>query len=314
MDITLLGIPLGLILLYYGADWLVEGAKKAALILGVSPFVVGLTIVAFGSSAPEAATALMSAKSGAIVLGTVVGSNIANIALIVGISALIFPLATRYKDIRLEIFALLGSAVFMIVLCATGIIGFLHGLILIALIFLFVFMVYRNSSEDRQAPPEILCPKDGSLVRQLAMSILGLAVLIVGANVFIDGAVVLANILNVSELVIGLIVVAVGTSLPELTISVVAAFKKETEIALSNIIGSNIFNALFVLGLGAVVSPLIVPTSLLNFDLPVMLMLTVILALCIRWKDGIPRLVGLLFLAIYAAYLVFTVFPGLILF
>lgn len=311
MDVTLLGIPLGLILLYYGADWLVEGAKKAALILGVSPFVVGLTIVAFGSSAPEAATALMSAKSGAIVLGTVVGSNIANIALIIGISAMIFPLTTRYKDIRLEIYALLGSAVLMIVLSATGVIGLLPGLLLFALIFLFVLMVYRNSSTSRQVMPEPLIPQDGSLSRQLLMSVLGLALLIIGATVFIDGAVALAEILQVSELVIGLIVVAVGTSLPELTISVVAAFKKETEIALSNIIGSNIFNALFVLGIGAVISPLIVPASLLQFDLPVMLLLTLILISFIRWKDGIPRYVGLLFFFIYVAYILLTVLPTL---
>lgn len=313
MDLTLIGIPLGLILLYYGADWLVEGAKKAALILGVSPFVIGLTIVAFGSSAPEAATALMSAKSGAIVLGTVVGSNIANIALILGISAMIFPLATRYQDIRFEIYVLLASSIFMIILSSMGVIGLTQGLLLIALIFVFVFLVYRNSSEERLVAPEPLNPQDGSLRRQLIMSVLGLALLVIGANVFIDGAVVLANILNVSELVIGLIVVAVGTSLPELTISVVAAFKKETEIALSNIIGSNIFNALFVLGLGATVSPLIVPASLLQFDLPVMMMLTVILALCIRWKNGIPRYVGLLFFSIYVAYLVLTIIPNMLL-
>jgi len=314
MELVLLGIPLGLVLLYYGANWLVDNAKRVAFILGVSPFVIGLTIVAFGSSAPEAALAVMSGKSSDIVLGNVIGSNIANIGLVIGLSALIFPLVTRFETVRFEVWAMLLSTLLITFIALGGVFSFWHGLLLLGLIFLFVYLVYRSAQKDplkeivdlefeEDLPPE-------RLWYHIGMTLLGLAVLIIGANVFIDGAVVLANILNVSELVIGLIVVAIGTSLPELSICVVAAYKKETEIILSNIIGSNIFNALFVLGLGAVVSPLYVSSSMFTLDFPVMLFLSLALVLMIRLKGGVSRIVGALLLLIYLAYVAVLFLPS----
>lgn len=317
MELVLLGIPLGLVLLYYGANWLVDNAKRVAFILGVSPFVIGLTIVAFGSSAPEAALAVMSGKSSDIVLGNVIGSNIANIGLVIGLSALIFPLVTRFETVRFEVWAMLVSTILITFIALGGVFSFWHGLFLLGLIFLFVYLVYRSAQRDplkeivdMESEEEI--PPPQRLWYHIGMTIFGLAVLIIGADVFIDGAVVLANILNVSELVIGLIVVAIGTSLPELSICVVAAYKKETEIILSNIIGSNIFNALFVLGLGAVVSPLFVSSSMFNLDFPMMLFMALALVVIIRLRGSVSRIVGGLLLLIYLAYVAVLFMPSLL--
>ena len=315
MDIALLGIPLGFVLLYYGANWLVDNAKRIAFVLGVSPFVIGLTIVAFGSSAPEAALAVMSSKSADIVLGNVVGSNIVNIGLGVGLSALIFPLSTRFDTVRFEVWVMLLAALLITIIAWFGIFELPHGLLLMALIFLFIYVVYRSSQNDPlKEVVDATVDSDAdraNLGRYIIMTVVGLAALILGANVFVDGAVVLADMLNVSELVIGLIVVALGTSLPELSICIVAALKKETEIILSNIIGSNIFNALFVLGLGAVVAPIAVPSSMLSLDFPVMILLSILLAVAIRTYGVVSRKEGALLLTIYLAYVAFLFLPSL---
>lgn len=309
MDIALLGIPLGFILLYYGANWLVDNAKRIAFVLGVSPFVIGLTIVAFGSSAPEAALSVMSSKSADIVLGNVVGSNIANIGLVVGLSALIFPLSTRFDTVRFEVWVMFLAALLITFIAWFGIFELPHGILLLALIFLFIYAIYRGSQNDpMKEVVDATVESDAdraSLGRYIIMTVVGLAALILGANVFVDGAVVLADMLNVSELVIGLIVVALGTSLPELSICIVAALKKETEIILSNIIGSNIFNAFFVLGLGAVVAPIAVPSSMLSLDFPVMILLSILLAVAIRTYGVVSRKEGALLLAVYVAYVSF---------
>lgn len=315
MDIALLGIPLGFVLLYYGANWLVDNAKRIAFVLGVSPFVIGLTIVAFGSSAPEAALSVMSSKSADIVLGNVVGSNIVNIGLGVGLSALIFPLSTRFDTVRFEVWVMLLAALLITIIAWFGIFELPHGLLLMALIFLFIYVVYRSSQNDPlKEVVDATVDSDAdraNLGRYIIMTVVGLAALILGANVFVDGAVVLADMLNVSELVIGLIVVALGTSLPELSICIVAALKKETEIILSNIIGSNIFNALFVLGLGAVVAPIAVPSSMLSLDFPVMILLSILLAVAIRTYGVVSRKEGALLLTIYLAYVAFLFLPSL---
>lgn len=315
MEIALLGIPLGFVLLYYGANWLVDNAKRIAFVLDVSPFVIGLTIVAFGSSAPEAALAVMSSKSADIVLGNVVGSNIVNIGLVVGLSALIFPLSTRFDTVRFEVWVMLLAALLITIIAWFGIFELPHGLLLMALIFLFIYVVYRSSQNDPlKEVVDATVDSDAdraNLGRYIIMTVVGLAALILGANVFVDGAVVLADMLNVSELVIGLIVVALGTSLPELSICVVAALKKETEIILSNVIGSNIFNALFVLGLGAVVAPIAVPSSMLSLDFPVMILLSILLAVAIRTYGVVSRKEGALLLTIYLAYVAFLFLPSL---
>ena len=315
MDLVLLGIPLGLLLLYFGANWLVDNAKRVAFILGVSPFVIGLTIVAFGSSAPEAALALMSGKSSDIVLGNVIGSNIANIGLVIGLSALIFPLFTCFDTVRSEVWAMLLATLLITFIALGGVFSIWHGILLLVLILLFVYLVYRSAQRETCKETVDLgleeTPPSERIWYHIGMTVLGLALLIIGANVFVDGAVVLANILNVSELVIGLIVVAIGTSLPELSICVVAAFKKETEIVLSNIIGSNIFNALFVLGLGALVSPLVVSSSMFNLDFSIMLFLSMLLVLAIRLKGGVSRILGAILLLIYVIYVVLSFFPSL---
>ncbi len=306
MSLALLGLPLGFILLYFSSNWLVDSAKKVALILGVSPFVIGLTIVAFGSSSPEAALALMSGKSSDVVLGTIVGSNIANIGLVIGLSALVYPLATRFDTVRFEVWMMLAAAVLFTFMASSGAFDLFEGLIMLLLMMIFVYIVYRFSRQDpmREMADEVLMTgESGSLRRNLAIIVLSLALLIVGAQFFVVGAIDLANMVGVSELVIGLVVVAIGTSLPELSISLAAAYKRETEIILSNIIGSNIFNSLFVIGIATANATISVPRGMLFLEFPLMIALSLMLLLFIRFRGGVGRKAGLVFVFIYFAYL-----------
>jgi len=306
MSLALLGLPLGFILLYYSSNWLVDSAKRTALLLGVSPFVIGLTIVAFGSSSPEAAIALMARTSPDVVLGNIVGSNIANIGLVIGLTAIIYPLATRFDTVKFEAWVMLAAALLLTLMAASGAFDILEGVLLLALMTAFLLVVYRLSKKDplREVVDETLIYEDpGRLAPNLAVLVVSLALLVLGAQVFVLGAVELADALQLPELVIGLVVVAIGTSLPELSISLAAAWKRETEIVLSNIIGSNIFNALFVMGLAAISATIVVPAAMLRMDLLVMLGLSLILLLLMRLRGGISRRGGLVFAFIYFAYL-----------
>lgn len=293
-------------MLYFSSNWLVDSAKRLALILGVSPFVIGLTIVAFGSSAPEAALALMSDKSPDVVLGNIVGSNIANIGLVIGISALVYPLATRFDTVRFEVWVMLAATALFTVMAYNRQMEVFEGIILLLIMALFIYVVYRFSRQDpmREIADEVLRSEDDSrLSTNLLITIVSLGLLVIGARFFVIGAVEFASFMGVSELVVGLVVVAIGTSLPELSISLVAAIKKETEIILSNIIGSNIFNSLFVMGLAAVNSPIMVPMHMMSLEFPLMLVLSIMLLLAIRFRGGVGRKFGLVFVFIYFAYL-----------
>ncbi len=306
MSLALLGLPLGFILLFQASNWLVDSAKRTALLLGVSPFVVGITIVAFGSSSPEAALALMASTSPDVILGNIVGSNIANIGLVVGLTAIVYPLAIRFDTVKFEVWVMLAASVLLTLMAASGDLDLVEGIVLLALMAAFIYVVYRLSKRDplREVVDETLMSEDpGRLGPNLAIMAVSLALLVLGAQVFVLGAVALADALQVPELVIGLVVVAIGTSLPELSISLAAAWKRETEIVLSNIIGSNIFNALFVMGLAALSATIAVPAAMLRLDLLVMLALSVILLILIRVRGGISRRGGLVFAFIYFAYL-----------
>ncbi|HIJ00009.1 MAG: cation:H+ antiporter [Candidatus Methanomethylophilaceae archaeon] len=306
MSLALLGLPLGFILLYFSSDWLVDSAKKVALSLGVSPFVIGLTIIAFGSSSPEAALAIMASISPDIVLGNIVGSNIANIALVIGAAAIIYPISTRFDTVRFEVWVMLLAAILFTLMATTGELSLSEGIILLIIMFLFTYIVYSLSKQDPKreiADHEMLVDIEDNVLKNLVVLLVSLVLLILGAQFFVKGAVELANTLGVSELIIGLVVVSIGTSLPELSISVMAAFKKETEIALSNIIGSNIFNSLFVMGLAAVNATIVVPTGMLYLEFPLMILLSLLLLLSIRFKGGVRRIAGMVFLTIYFVYL-----------
>ncbi len=316
MDWILLGIPIGIVMLYFGSDWMVKGGKGLALRLGVAPFVIGLTVLAFGSSAPECVTSIVSGDTPQIIIGNVVGSNIANIGLAIGLAALVGPLAAKYSTMRFELIVMMLSAVLITVMAMTGAIGTVEGLILMVLLFVFVFSVYRlkkDDAEGQEAYTSEVEEDDGpEFMRktpfQILLVIVGLVLLYFGARFFIDGAKELASMVGVSDMLIGLIVVAIGTSLPELCISVMAAYRGEADLAVSNIVGSNIFNAFFVLGVGASLSTVPIVDSMMCFHLPVMLVFSAVMFLMIRGRNRIDRPMGAILVAMYAAYIVVMAF------
>ncbi len=307
----LLGIVLGIIMLYFGSDWLVDGAKKLALRLGIAPFVIGLTVLAFGSSAPEAITSIVSTSNPDIIIGNVIGSNIANIGLCIGLAALIHPMAAKFASMRFEITTMVVSVSLITVMGISGFIGLVDGIILISLLFIFILAVYFLKRGDKDAQESYVSEIEDEIDRStkklvlwIGMCIVGLVLLYFGARFFIDGATDLAREIGVSELMIGLIVVAIGTSLPELCISLMAAYRGENELAVSNIVGSNIFNSFFVLGIGAVLVDVPVSDTTLAFHMPVMIFLSVLMFIMVWKRNEISKLSGIVLLLIYVGYII----------
>ena len=305
MDWVLLGIPVGIVFLYFGSEALVDGGKNMALRLGVTPFVIGLTVLAFGTSAPEAITSIVSRNDPGIIIGNVVGSNIVNIAVCIGLAAIIFPIASKFEDNRIEFITMVLASLIVLVMAIGGI-GTIEGIILLALLALFIFIVYKtkvNTTEAEEEAEEI-GEADMPMWKSILYVLAGLVLLYFGADMFVDGSKEVAEMAGISELVIGLFLVAIGTSLPELCVSIMAAFRHENDIAVSNIIGSNIFNAFFVLGIGAVVSDIPVYDSLFTLHIPVMILLSVLMALFI-WKWGkVDRWSGAILVSVYVVYAV----------
>ena len=304
MDFALLGIPVGIVLLYFGSKWMVDGAKKIAILMGISPFVIGLTVLAFGSSAPEAITSIVSRDAPALIAGNVIGSNIVNIGIAIGLAAVLSPLYCSFKDTKVELATMVLSALVVIAMAFTGTINRVFGFVLVASIFVFVYIVYRlkKDSDEASAANEITETTDWPLWKSILLTAFGLLVLYFGSEFFVDGAKVAAEMMGVSDLLIGLIVVAVGTSLPEICICLMAAYRKETEMAVSNIVGSNIFNCFFVLGIGACLVDVPVSGIVLTFHLPVMLIMTLIMCAFLYKNDRIGRYAGLVLFAIYVVY------------
>ncbi len=307
MDWVLLGIPLGIVMLYFGSEWLVKGAKNLALRLGVAPFVVGLTVVAFGSSAPEMVTSVVSANTPAIILGNVIGSNVANIGIAIALAAIVCPLVAKYHDMKLEINMMVVISFVVLALAIFGLLSLWFGIILLIILVAFLYVVYRAKG-DSGVGQEAYLDEVGEETQQgypilIALIAVGLILLYYGANFFIDGAVELAHMIGISDLLVGLIVVAVGTSLPEICICLIAASRGENDLAVANIVGSNIFNACAVLGVGCIVAKIPVSDSVLYFHLPVMIILALAMYAAVRWKHRISRPTAFILLGIYAAYL-----------
>ena len=302
----------GLAVLVVGADVLVRGASRLAVSFGVSPLVVGLTVVAFGTSAPEMAVSVGSALAGSpdLAIGNVVGSNIANVLLILGISALITPLLVDEQIIRQEIPIMIGASALLVVMALDGNIGLLESIALFGLVIAYtVFLVVqsRRASKAVQDEFETEIPTstwDRHWAVQVGLIVGGLVMLVVGADWLVDSAVAFARAFGVSDLVIGLTVVAVGTSMPEIATSIVAAMRGQRDIAVGNVVGSNVFNILAVLGAAGIASGAGLPVSeaARNFDLWVMLAVAfACLPIMITGRE-IARWEGGVFLAYYAAY------------
>lgn len=311
----------GLAALVVGADLLVRGASRLALSFGISPLVVGLTIVAFGTSAPEMAVstgAVLNGQTG-LAMGNVVGSNIFNVLFILGLSALIAPLVVHVQIIRQEVPILMGASLLLLVLGLDGRISLTDGALLFGLLLAYtVFLVVQSRRETQAAQAEfeaeIHAPTAGAwdarLPVQIALIVAGLALLVLGSDWLVGAAVVFAKALGVSDLVIGLTIVAAGTSMPEVATSVAAALKGERDIAVGNVVGSNTFNILGCLGLAGLAAGsegLVVAPSLMAFDIWVML--AVALACLPIFLSGreIARWEGAVFLGYYAAYVSYLI-------
>lgn len=306
----------GFALLIKGADWFVEGASNIAGLLRVPRILVGLTIVAFGTSSPEATVSIIAALEGSadVALGNVIGSNIFNITLVVGITAMLNPLKVESETIRKEIpFTLLASAALLVLMSDMALQGFSSNLItrsdgLIFLLFFAVFMyyVFEIARKSRNNGGEAEQPVNTTWGKNTLFTLLGLAAIIFGGDLVVSNSTEIAYALGMSETLVGLTIVAIGTSLPELVTSITAALKKQSEIALGNIVGSNIFNILFVLGASSVISPLAVNSKVFT-DVVIMIVLTILLLVFSRTHSKVGKGEGAVLAAVYIAYLVYVI-------
>ncbi|MFV0596434.1 calcium/sodium antiporter [Shewanella sp.] len=298
----------GFIILTLGAEALVRGASSIALRLGITPLVIGLTIVAFGTSAPELAVSVKSALAGnsGIALGNVIGSNIANIGLILAITALIRPIQVQSQMVRRDIPLMILASMLFWGLLLDGELSLIDGIILLSLLVGYLVFSYFSAKHTTDADGEVIEEGPKNPLLSIAFIIVGIGMLVGGGILFVNGAVDLAKVFGVSEVIIGLTIVAIGTSMPELVTSVLAALKGESDIAIGNIVGSNIFNILGILGVTAVVYPV----SGLGFqplDFIVMLALAVII-LPFAWSGlRIGRREGATLLIAYLGYMVYLV-------
>jgi len=302
----LLYVAAGLVLLVFGGDALVKGAVALALRLGIPALIVGLTVVAFGTSAPELIVSVQAALNGqaGIALGNVVGSNLANILLILGLPALIATIRSSQIDTRRSYLVMLGTAVLFVILSQFSPITWWHGLILLAALALTIWDNIRQARAHREAQEELPAADHMPIWKIAAFILGGLVGLGFGASFLVEGATNIARALGVSETVIGLTLVAIGTSLPELVTSVVAAFRGQADVAMGNVIGSNTFNILAILGVTAVIAPMNVPAQILAFDNWVMLGVSLLLIPFVFFKLDIGKLAGIGLVGGYIAYTV----------
>lgn len=320
MDLlTLFLFVVGLGLLISGADLLVRGASVLATRVGVSPLVIGLTIVAFGTSSPELAVSINSAWSGDanIALGNVIGSNIFNVLFILGLAALIAPLIVAQQLIRVDVPLMIGSSILLLLLALDGAISRLDGLLLVGGVAAYTFFLVQLSRKETDRT--VLSEYDEAFAaesrpiapwpRQVGSVVVGLGLLVIGSRWLVDGAVQLASALGMSDLIVGLTIVAAGTSLPEVATSVIASLRGERDIAVGNVVGSSIFNILAVLGLSSLVSRdgISVAPSMVAFDIPVAITVAVACLPIFFTGHLIARWEGALFLAYYLAYTLYLI-------
>jgi cation:H+ antiporter len=320
--IPIVAILAGFVLLALGGEWLVRGASRLASAARISPLVIGLTVVAFGTSSPELAVTLQSSFAGQadLAVGNVVGSNIFNVLFILGLSSLIVPLAVSSQLIRWDVPLMILASVLLLLLGMDGSLGRYDGLLLFGgLVAYTAWSIIESRREGLKVKAEQEAESVGEakagrhLVVQVGWIILGLGVLILGARWLTDGAVTIARLLGVSELVIGLTIVAVGTSLPEVAASLIASLRGQRDIAVGNVVGSNLFNILGVLGLTALVAPegIAVAPAALWFDIPVMIAVAVATLPIVFTGHLISRWEGALFFAYYIAYVGYLVLDAI---
>jgi cation:H+ antiporter len=312
--LTLVLFIAGIVLLISGAELLVRGASRLAVSVGITPLVVGLTVVAFGTGSPELAVGIQASMAGQadITVGNVVGSNIFNVLLILGLSAIVAPLIVSQQLVRLDVPIMIIVSVALLLMSIDGVLDRADGVILFAASVGYTWLLIRISRREAAAVHDEYVreygaaqPRDvGRWPMHVVLILIGLGLLVVGADWLVEGAVSIAEALGVSELIIGLTVIAAGTSLPEVATSVVAGLRGERDIAVGNVVGSNLFNILVVIGVTASVSPggITVASAAINFDMPVMIAASVLCLPIFFVKYRIGRWEGALFLSYYVFY------------
>ena len=325
---------LGLGILYLGADWLVQGASDVAKRFGIRPIIVGLTIVALGTSIPEFLLNFFAVLIGedGLAIGNIIGSNISNIALILGISAAVAPLAIGKEVLKKEYPMMLAVTGLFYLLALDGLISRTDGMILVAGLIAFMVFIVTDSIKHAKAnggaasaPAEELPeptiataalqklfsgPRTAPLVR-VVLIVGGITALAIGARLMVDSAIGIATILEIAPLIIGLTIVAIGTSLPELAASLMCALKKEGDMSVGNILGSNMLNILFVIGFVAIIQPMKIEAETIQFHFPVMMAFSLVLYPLARKKHQLSRVHGILLLVAFVVYLVWLIYPEL---
>ena len=301
----------GLTMLYFGAEWLVKGSIAISNKLGVSQLVIGLTVVAFGTSAPELAVSVSSAMQGLsdVALGNVVGSNIVNMGAILGISAIVSPIIVSKSAVRKEVLIMIGVSFLLLAIILDGKIDSIDGILLVVGIIVFVWYSYKSSKKDtdiEEIPVSQILQKN-VFSKSVVFMIAGLLLLTGGSFLTVDNAVIIGTSFGVSELFMGLTVVAIGTSLPELITSVVAARKGHADLSVGNIVGSNIFNIMAILGISSLISGITVSEQVL-VDVGIMLAFSIVLIPIMRSGFVISRTEGILLIAGYVGYVIFLLY------
>ncbi len=298
----------GLVGLYLGGEGLVRGSVSLAEGMGVSQLMIGLTIVGMGTSAPELLVSLKAALNGQpnIALGNVVGSNIANVLLILGASAFVYPVMHWDKAIRRDILVALGGALLLAYFAQGQVIGRFAAFLMLAALIAYLYRAYLGAVSkplSDSEPVQVTRSRSSqALFLSVGFIIVGLVLLVFGADFLVTGASNIARRLGVSEAIIGLTVVAIGTSLPELATSITAALKRHSDVALGNVVGSNVFNILGILGFTALISPVSVDAQIRSFDIPVMVIVTIALAAILFLRHSITKQMGAVMMSLYAAY------------
>ena len=304
MSIGFTYLIIGSVVLFYGAEWIINGGSQLAKYFGLSSIVIGLTVVAFGTSLPELVVSLAAALEGSptIAVGNVIGSNIANVGLVLGLSSLVFPLTIKFTQIKIDLSIYMIVCLLFTYFCMDGEIIRMEGLILFACIIAYTWFAITHSAKKKNPEIDQINP-NVPLSKTLLLILFGILSLSFGANIFITGAIDIARYFGISEVVIGMTIVALGTSLPELATSVIAAFRKESAISIGNIIGSNLFNLLSVIGLVSMISPLESPVKIIHFEIPYMVIYGLVLVPISLMPQPIHRGSALLLLLGYGMFI-----------
>lgn len=295
----------GFVLLYYGANFLVRGSSSIAVSLGVKKIVVGLTLVALGTSMPEFVVSLFAALRDVddVSVGNIVGSNLANILLVLGMASIISPIRVKQRVFILELPILLVITLLFVIFCANGHLISAESLMLFIIFSIYMTFIVVNRRVREESDVELVKMERGHIIKNCLLAMVGLVGLAVGGELTVRGATGLARALGISEVVIGLTVVAIGTSLPELFTSIVAVLKKEEDISIGNIIGSNLFNIAFVLGIIPTIRPLAVAGRVIRFENPLMLGITILFAVFLFIGRKLSRFEGAMLLLIYLFFI-----------